>query len=161
MRFKRCNLIVSGHRLAIVDQHTHTHAAIGRMQHGVGKQPAGFVAAKNEILKVECSFCGIDHLHSGQEPVGAYRNDAKSGVAVMFARRIFKLSAKPGLLGMSERRGRSFWKSEPGGSDAHPLRTATISTTSEKWNRPIIIVLQRGCPPSFKPSFVSDAPGAL
>jgi hypothetical protein len=108
MRFKHCNLLVAGHGFTIIDQHPHPHTAIGCMQHSTGKLPAGFITAENEILKIQRSFRGIDHLHSGQKPVSAYRNDAKSGVTVMFARRIYKLSAKPGLLRMGPCRGSSF-----------------------------------------------------
>ena len=91
---------VAVHRFAIVDKNTHPHPAIGCTQHSAGQQPPRFVPAKNEILKIDCSLCGIDHLHAGQESIGAYRNDAKSGVTVMFVRRMFKLLAKPGLLRM-------------------------------------------------------------
>ena len=102
MRFKHCNLLVAGHGFTIIDKHPDPHTAIGRMQHSTGKLPSGFITAENEILKIQCSFRGIDHLHSIQESVSAYRNDAKSGVAVMCARRIYKLSAKPRLFRMGQ-----------------------------------------------------------
>src|SRR5664280_247994 len=110
MRIKRCNLFVAGHCIAIIDQQAHAHPAISRMQHSVGKQSASFVLARNVILKVECSFCGIDHLHADQEPIGAYRNDAKSGVATMLTSSIVELATESSLVWMSEGRRRNFRK---------------------------------------------------
>ena len=105
MRVQRHDLLIACDRFAIVDQHAHAHAAVGRAQHGVGQQLAGLVGAKNEVLKIEGSLGGIDHLHPGQEPVDAYRQHAKPGIPAVFARRVCKLPAEAGLLGMSERRG--------------------------------------------------------
>jgi hypothetical protein len=76
-----------------------------------GQQPPGFVAAKDEVLKVQSALGGTDHLHSNQEPVDAERNDAKSGISAMFACRALKLPAEARFFRMSERHGPDQWPS--------------------------------------------------
>jgi hypothetical protein len=52
-------------------------------------------------LKVECSFCGIDHLDAEKEPIGTYRNDAKTGIASMLMPFIVELATESSLVGLS------------------------------------------------------------
>jgi len=53
MRVEREDLLVTRLGIAIVDQHTYAHTAIGSAHQQIGQQAPRFVAAKNEILQVE------------------------------------------------------------------------------------------------------------
>ena len=76
------DLLIAGDRRAVIDEHPHTHPAIGRPHQRVGEQPPGFVAAKNEILKIQSLFGGIDHLRAGQESIDSDGDNSKCGIAV-------------------------------------------------------------------------------
>ena len=67
MRGQREDLPIVRPCLRIIDQQADMHAAICRPQQGSGQQLTGLVAAKNEILKVERSFCGADQLDADRE----------------------------------------------------------------------------------------------
>ena len=106
MCVQRADLLVARDRVAVVDQHPHPHATIGGPHQGIGEQPAGLVAAKDEILKIQRLLRGTDHLRAHQESINTDGDDSKSGIAVAPARGIVKLRAEVGLLGMSQRDGR-------------------------------------------------------
>src|SRR5260370_29500558 len=80
------NLLITGDRVAIVDEHADTHAAIGSPQQVLGQHAARLVTSKNIILKVEGSLRGVDHLRAGSEPVRPDADDAKCRFARMLAR---------------------------------------------------------------------------
>src|SRR5450755_862087 len=105
MSVERKDLFVARNSGPIVHQNAYAHAAIGRAQQRLGQQPARFIAAKNEILKIQGTFGSVDHLRPDQKPVDADRDDAKSRSPVVFLRRACKLSAETGFLRVSERDG--------------------------------------------------------
>jgi hypothetical protein len=131
MGVQRDDLLVSGERVAIVDQHANAHTAIGRTQQCVRQQSAGLVTPKNIVLKIQGSYAGIDHLRPRQEPVDANRKDAKSGVTIVLARRLCKLRTEAGFLRMRECRGRA-----PGKVLTRRERCAATDDRCEKHDEP-------------------------
>ncbi len=103
MGVERDDLLVAGNGRPVVDQHAHAHAAIGGLQQLAGQQPPGLVAAKDEVLQIQRSLGGVDHLHPGQESVDADRDDAKSRGPVVLARGGREPAAETGLLWMRKR----------------------------------------------------------
>jgi hypothetical protein len=99
---QRDDSFITRHRGSVVDQHSYAYAAIGSPQQSLYHQTTGFVTAKDKVLKIQSSFSGIDHLHSGHQSVDAGGDDAKSGTLAMLMRRTHKPSAKPGVFRMRE-----------------------------------------------------------
>ena len=110
MSVQRHQLLIALNRFAVVDQHAHAHAAVGRPQHGLGQQLAGFVRAENKVLQIEGALGGIDHLDPRQIAVDTYRQQAEPGIAGVFARRVGILPAEARLLRLFERRRRRSWE---------------------------------------------------
>jgi hypothetical protein len=102
---QRANLLIAGDRRAVIDEHTHTHTPIACPDQGIGEQPTRFVAAKDEILKIQGFLCGIDHLRASQKSIDSDGDDAKCGIAVSPARGAVKLRAQARDLRMSKRDG--------------------------------------------------------
>ncbi len=110
MRFEHPELLVAGHGLAIVDQDTYPHPAVGGQQHGARQQLPRLVAPENEVLQVD-GLCGrMDHLHPHQEAVHAHRQQAETGAAGMERRAGRELAAQRRLLRMGQRHRGGPWK---------------------------------------------------
>jgi hypothetical protein len=91
-------------------QHSHAYAAVGSPQQSVDYQTPGFVTAKDEILKIQGSVGGVDHLYPGHQSVDPGGDDAKCGTPSMLVCRARKLSAEPSVFRMSEGRRRRLGK---------------------------------------------------
>jgi hypothetical protein len=99
------DLLIAGDRFGVIDEHAYAHPALCRTPKAVGQHAAGFVTAKNIVLKIESSLSGIDQLHSELESVHAGADDAKCRIALVFALGAGKLLAKAGVFRVSERHG--------------------------------------------------------
>ncbi len=105
MAQKPQDLLIAGDRVTVIDEHANAHSAIRRAPKALGQHAAGFVAAKNIVLKIESSLSGIDQLHSELESVHADADDAKGRIALVFVGGAGKLLAKAGVLRVGERHG--------------------------------------------------------
>src|SRR5450631_4853292 len=76
MRIERGDLLVARHCVAVVYQHAYAHAAVGCAHQSIGEQPAGFIAAKDEVLQVEGLLRGADHLRPRQKPIYTRSQDS-------------------------------------------------------------------------------------
>jgi hypothetical protein len=95
-------LLVSGNRVAVVDEHADTHAAVGGAQQMIGQRAAGLVASENVVLKIEGPLRGVDYLYSRPESVRADAEHAECGFAWMLMSGARELVAENSILWVTE-----------------------------------------------------------
>src|SRR6266404_9523421 len=95
-------LLVPWHRLALVNQHAHAHAAVRSSQERVGDQNTRFVATKNVVLKIQGSLGCVDHFQAQQESVDADIENAQSRTSGILLGGSGKLLAEPGRLRLGQ-----------------------------------------------------------
>jgi hypothetical protein len=65
MSAERQDLLIAGNRITVVYQDSHARPAAGGALERLGDEESRFVAAKDEVLHIDGSFRGIDHLNPG------------------------------------------------------------------------------------------------
>ena len=91
---ERDQTLVAVERVAVVDQHAHPHPAVGCAQQRGGEQLPRRVLPKDEIFEIQRVLGRIDHLRAGEKAVDADRQQAKSGLPGMRARRGVECNAE-------------------------------------------------------------------
>src|SRR4029079_7305790 len=104
------DLFVARQALAFVDEHPHTHAAIGSAQKSIDDQPARFVAPENVVLQIERAFGGIDHLNACTEAVDACGHQPVTRRSAVFACGAVELAAETRFDRIAKRSGRRLRK---------------------------------------------------
>src|SRR5690606_34343151 len=75
--------LVARARIHVVEQQTHMHAAISRMQQLLNKQAAAGIVAPNVILQIDAADRGPRACRSDRERLGALRQQPRTAFSGM------------------------------------------------------------------------------